>query len=77
MLDRIAVNPNVHFGKPCIAGTRITVQSVLEIVNAGLSFDVIIRDYYPDLQVEDIHACLQYAIALVAAEDIHISAAPA
>jgi uncharacterized protein (DUF433 family) len=77
MLDRIAVNPTIHFGKPCIAGTRITVQSVLELLNEGLSFDDIIRDYYPDLQVEGIQACLQYAIALVAAEDIHISAAPA
>jgi uncharacterized protein (DUF433 family) len=77
MLDRIVVNPNIHFGKPCIAGTRITVQSVLELLNEGLSFDDIIRDYYPDLQIEDIQASLQYAIALVAAEDIHISAAPA
>ena len=67
MIDRIAVNPYIHFGKPCIVGTRITVQSVLELVNEGLSFAEIIRDYYPDLQVEDIQACIRYAIALVAA----------
>lgn len=76
-MERIAVNPEIHFGKPCVAGTRITVQSVLELVNAGLPFDGIIRDYYPDLSIEDIHACLQYAIALVAAEDIHLRAMPA
>ena len=70
-MDRISVNPQIHFGKPCIAGTRITIQSVLELLNEGLSFAEIIRDYYPDLQVEDIRACLQYAIALVAAEDVH------
>ncbi len=74
-MDRISVNPQIHFGKPCIAGTRITIQSVLELLNEGLSFPEIIRDYYPDLQVEDIRACLQYAIALVAAEDVHLTVA--
>jgi uncharacterized protein (DUF433 family) len=77
MKERIAVNPNIHFGKPCVAGTRIPVQSVLELVREGLSFAEIIQDYYPDLAVEDIQACLQYAIDVVAAEDIHIAAAAA
>jgi len=77
MIDRITVNPKIHFGKPCIQGTRITVQSVLELLNEGLTFDAIIREYYPDLQVDDIRACLQYAIALVSAEDIHLSQTPA
>lgn len=74
-MDRISVNPQIHFGKPCIAGTRITVQSILELLNQGLCFEEIIRDYYPDLQVEDIRACLLYAIALVAAEDIRLASA--
>ncbi len=77
MIDRIAVNSKIHFGKPCVAGTRITVQSVLELLNEGLSFTEIIQNYYPELQVEDIRACLRYAIALVAAEDIHLRAMPA
>jgi uncharacterized protein (DUF433 family) len=76
MIDRIAVDPKVHFGKPCVAGTRITVQSILELIGAGLSFQEVIAEYYPELAVEDIHACLQYAIALVAAEDIHLKAVP-
>ena len=75
MIDRITIDPKIHFGKPCVAGTRITVQSVLELVEEGIPFDEIIRDYYPDLQAEDIHACLRYAIALVAAEDIHLRSA--
>ncbi|WOB70793.1 DUF433 domain-containing protein [Microcystis aeruginosa LE3] len=53
----------------------MTVQSVLELLNEGLSFSIIIQDYYPDLQIEDIRACLQYAIALVAAEDIKLVSA--
>lgn len=73
MLDKISVNPNIHFGKPCVSGTRITVQSVLELIAEGLSFAEITKDYYPELQEDDIHACLRYAIALVAAEDIHLA----
>jgi uncharacterized protein (DUF433 family) len=76
MRDRIAVSPQIHFGKPCVAGTRITVQNVLELVREGLSFAEIIRDYYPDLQLEDIRACIQYAIDVVVAEDIHLAAMP-
>jgi uncharacterized protein (DUF433 family) len=69
-MNRITIDAQIHFGKPCVAGTRITVQGILELVETGISFPEIIQDYYPDLVVEDIHACLQYAIALIAAEDI-------
>lgn len=75
MLERIAVSPDIHFGKPCVAGTRVTVQNVLELVAEGLSFAEISRNYYPELSDEDIRACLRYATALVAAEDIHLAAA--
>lgn len=59
MKERIEVNPDIHFGKPCVAGTRIPVQSVLELVSEGLSFDEIVRDYYPDISADDVHACIQ------------------
>jgi uncharacterized protein (DUF433 family) len=72
MKERIAVNPNVHFGKPCVAGTRVPVLSVLELVSEGLSFETIVRDYYPDLQIEDVRACVRYAMEIVAAEEIHV-----
>jgi uncharacterized protein (DUF433 family) len=39
------------------------VQGVLELLGEGLSFDEIVRDYYLDLAVEDIQACIQYAIS--------------
>ena len=74
-MNRISVNPQIHFGKPCIAGTRITVQNILELLEEGLSFEKIIQDYYPDIEIEDIKACIQYAIALVAAEDIDLVSA--
>jgi uncharacterized protein (DUF433 family) len=73
--ERIAVNPAIHFGKPCVTGTRIPVQSILELVREGLSFAEI-RDYYPDLEPEDIRACIQYAMDVVAAEDIRLATTP-
>jgi uncharacterized protein (DUF433 family) len=74
MADRISVNPKIHLGKPCVAGTRIPVQNILELVRDGIPFETIIADYYSDLSVEDIRACVQYAMDVVAVEDIHVSA---
>lgn len=74
MRNRIEVNEGVHFGKPCIAGTRVPVIDVLELVRDGTAFDEIISNYYPDIQLEDIKACLKYVIDIVNAEDVHISA---
>ena len=74
MNERIAVEPGIHFGKPVIAGTRITVQDVLELINEGISFEKIRSDYYPDLSIDDIKACVDYAIALISAEDINVAA---
>ena len=73
MFDRITVQPDVHFGKPCVVGTRIPVQSVLELVRDGVAFSDIPQEYYPDLTMEDVQACLQYAIEVVALEDIHLA----
>jgi uncharacterized protein (DUF433 family) len=72
----IAIDPKVHFGKPCVAGTRISVHSVLELVCEGIGFDQIRRDYYPDITEEDIRNCIQYAIDVRAAEDIRLTTTP-
>jgi len=77
MRNRIEIKPGVHFGKPCVAGTRIPVQDVLELIRDGTSFDRIIRDHYPDLTDEDVRACIQYAMDIVAVEDVHVDLAPA
>ena len=76
MRERISVNPQIHFGKPCVSGTRIPVQNVLELVRDGLTFSEIGRDYYPDVGPEDIRACIQYAIDVLAVEDIHLAPTP-
>lgn len=72
-IERIAIDPKIHFGKPVVKGTRITVQNIIELVVEGLTFDQITKDYYPDITKDDVRACLKYANALVGAEDIHIS----
>jgi uncharacterized protein (DUF433 family) len=71
--ERIQIDPGIHFGKPCVVGTRIPVMDVLELIREGLSFEQITHDYYPDLQVEDLRACVQYAMEVVASEDLHVT----
>ncbi len=73
-MGRIIVDSKIRFGKPCIKGTRITVQEVLELVNEGIPFQKIIEEYYPELTVEDIKACIRYAIDLISSEDVHVEA---
>ena len=55
---RIVVNNAVHFGQPCLEGTRIPVYCVLELVQANVSFNEIVTKYYPDITVEDIKTCV-------------------
>ena len=70
--DRIVLDPNVHFGKPCIAGTRIKVEDVLELVEEGIPFTEIVDQYYTDLNIDDIKLCVRYALDIISSEEIHI-----
>lgn len=57
---RITIEPGKRGGKPCIRGLRITVYDVLSYLAAGMSIDEILADF-PNLDREDIYACLDYA----------------
>jgi uncharacterized protein (DUF433 family) len=70
--ERILIDPRIHFGKPCVAGTRIPVEDVLELIQEGITFKEIIEKYYPDLEIEDVKACAKYATELVRSEEIHV-----
>lgn len=70
---RIVIDSKVHFGQPCVAGTRIPVYCVLELVQAGISFQEIVEKYYPDLTIEDVQACVEYATEIVKSEEVHIA----
>lgn len=60
MFDRISCQPEVLGGKPCIKGTRISVEFILELVASGGNQDDIVRDY-PHLTMTDVEQALRYA----------------
>jgi uncharacterized protein (DUF433 family) len=60
--ERITIVPGVRSGKPCIRGTRITVQDILEYLAGGMSEDQILTDF-PSLVRDDIRAVLSFAAA--------------
>jgi len=68
--DRITIDPNICHGKPSIRGLRYPVESMLELLASGMSIEEILSDY-PDLEREDILACLDYASKLVQVKSIH------
>jgi uncharacterized protein (DUF433 family) len=59
LLDRISIDPNVCFGKPCIKGTRIWVSLILDFLANGMTVDEI-RAEYPQLATDDIRAAIAY-----------------
>lgn len=58
--ERVTVNPKQCGGRPCVRGMRIRVSDVLDLYAAGLSSEQILEEM-PDLEAEDLQACLQYA----------------
>lgn len=60
LLERITLEPGKRGGKPCIRRMRITVYDVLGWLAAGMSQDEILTDY-PELELDDIRACLSFA----------------
>ncbi len=59
--DRIVVSKNVAHGKLRIAGTRMMVYQILDLLSAGKTIDEISEDYFPDITPEDVSACLTYS----------------
>jgi uncharacterized protein (DUF433 family) len=60
LADRITVNPKQCGGRACVRGLRIRVVDVLELLAAGLTQEEVLREL-PDLEAEDVRACLRYA----------------
>jgi uncharacterized protein (DUF433 family) len=59
-LERITVNPRQCGGRPCIRGMRIRVTDVLDLLASGLGREQVLEEL-PDLEPEDIDACLRFA----------------
>jgi len=67
--ERISVQPNIMMGKPCIKGTRITVELILEKLAGGADFDYLLKAY-PRLTIVDIREAIAYAHAVLTNEKI-------
>ena len=63
LLDRITIDPQICHGKPVIRGLRYPVETMLELLSAGMTIDEILADY-EDLEREDLLAVLTFATRL-------------
>ena len=71
----ITIDPKILGGKPIIAGTRISVELILDRVTSGMRIDEIIKDY-PHLTKQQIQAALSYAKILVRKKSSRLKAEP-
>jgi len=69
LLNRITSNPEIFGGKPIIRGMRISVELILSLLAQGEATDALLDDY-PDLELDDIRACLAYAHAVIANDSL-------
>jgi uncharacterized protein (DUF433 family) len=76
LLNRISINPQVCFGKPCIKGRRIWVSLVLDFLASGMSVDRIMEEY--EIEREDVLACIAYGAEMSRERyiDIPVETAP-
>lgn len=59
LLERISVDPNICFGKPCIRGTRIWVSLILDLLANGSTMEEVLAEY-ASLTLQDIRAAIAY-----------------
>lgn len=69
LLKRITVNPEIFGGKPTIRGIRISVELILSLLVQGETPEAILEDY-PDLEPEDVRACIAYAHAVISHDSL-------
>ena len=69
LLKRVTFNPGVFGGKPILRGMRISVELILSLLAQGVPDAEILEDY-PDLEPEDIRACIAYARAVIANDSL-------
>lgn len=69
LLDKITINPEILHGKPCVRGMRQSVEMILDLLGSGMSINEIIEDH-PELEKDDILACLKFAKLYVSGKKI-------
>jgi uncharacterized protein (DUF433 family) len=68
--DRIKLDPAILVGKPCIKGTRLSVEFIVQLLASGWTFEQILADWDYITQ-DDIQACLAYASDVLRMEFVH------
>ena len=61
--ERITIDTDVCHGEPCVRGLRYLVTMILDLLGSGMTAQDILVDY-PDLEADDIQACMQFAARL-------------
>ena len=72
LLSRITLDPAVCHGKPCVRGLRYPVETLLELLSAGMTHEEILADY-EDLERDDLLAVFAYAARLARTRRLHRS----
>lgn len=69
LLKRITADPAIFGGKPIIRGMRVSVELILSLLAQGVTPEDILADY-PDLEPDDVRACIAYAHAIIAHDSL-------
>ena len=72
LAGRITIDPEICHGKPCVRGMRYPVESMLEYLAGGDSLEEVLAEF-PDLEREDLLACLEFARQTLAARSQHLA----
>ena len=67
--ERITIDPEICHGKPCVRGMRWPIEVVLDMISSGMTNEQIIQDH-PELEKDDLTACLQYAKLIVSGKSL-------
>lgn len=73
LLNRITLDPHIGHGKPTIRNTRYLVEGLLEYLAAGDTIQDVLETF-PDLEKEDLLACIQYALATLRVQSANLAA---
>ena len=74
ILDRITIDADICHGKPCIRHMRYPVESILEYLAGGDTYETL-KEEFPDLEKEDILACIEYAAMVSKIKGVYYPAA--
>ena len=75
LLKRITARADVFGGKPIIRDMRLSVELILSLMAQGVTAEAIL-DEYPELEPEDIRACVAYAHAVIAGDTLSAVSVP-